>query len=96
MNHCPHCGQITGLTQGGLTKRQRDLMLVIQKAVETTGIAPSFEQMAEEIGLKSTGNIHRLVVGLEERGFITRIKHRARGIYVRRWVEERTETQGVN
>jgi SOS-response transcriptional repressor LexA len=48
-------------------------------------VGPSFEEMADAIGLRSKSGVHRLVQGLEERGFIRRIGHRARSIEVIRF-----------
>ena len=38
--------------------------------------------MKEALGLKSKSGIHRLITGLEERGFIRRLPHRARALEV--------------
>ncbi len=47
-----------------------------------SGACPSFNEMAAIMGYKSRSNIHRMVCGLEERGFIRRLKHRARAIEI--------------
>lgn len=65
---------------GGLTKRQRDLLLFIRSYVGKNGIVPSFDEMKEALGLASKSGIHRLISALEERGFIRRIPGRARAI----------------
>ncbi len=65
-----------------LTKKQRDLLLLIHDRISTTGIAPSFEEMKEAVGLKSKSGIHRLIVALEERGFLKRFPQRARALEV--------------
>ncbi|MFO0294900.1 MAG: transcriptional repressor LexA, partial [Rhodospirillales bacterium] len=44
--------------------------------------SPSFDEMKEALALKSKSGIHRLVTGLEERGFIRRLAHRARALEV--------------
>ena len=51
-----------------LTKRQYQLLLLIEKKLREDGVSPSFEDMKEAIGLKSKSGIHRLISGLEERG----------------------------
>jgi SOS-response transcriptional repressor LexA len=48
-------------------------------------VGPSFEEMAAALGLRSKSGVHRLVHGLEERGFVRRIGHRARSIEVIRF-----------
>ena len=40
--------------------------------------------MKDALGLKSKSGIHRLITGLEERGFIRRLPHRARALEVMR------------
>ena len=44
------------------------------------GWSPSFDEMKEALALKSKSGIHRLITGLEERGFIRRLPHRARAL----------------
>ena len=67
-----------------LTKRQYQLLLLIEKKLREDGVSPSFEEMKEAIGLKSKSGIHRLISGLEERGFIRRLPNRARALEVLR------------
>jgi SOS-response transcriptional repressor LexA len=45
-------------------------------------VGPSFEEMADALGLRSKSGVHRLVCALEERGFVRRMGHRARSIEV--------------
>ncbi len=70
-----------------LTKKQYDLLLFIDKRLKEHGIAPSFDEMKEALGLRSKSGIHRLMTGLEERGFIRRLPHRARALEVIRLPE---------
>lgn len=65
---------------GGLTARQRDLLLFVQKYIGQHGFAPSFEEMKAAMGVTSKQGIHRLLTCLEERGYIKRISARARAI----------------
>ena len=67
-----------------LTRKQRHLLLFIDGRLRETGIAPSFDEMREGVGLRSKSGIHRLVQSLEERGFIRRHHHRARALDVLR------------
>jgi repressor LexA len=71
-----------------LTKKQRELLLYINQRLTATGISPSFDEMKDALSLKSKSGIHRLVSGLEERGFIRRLPHRARALEVVRLPEE--------
>ena len=65
-----------------LTKQQHKLLLFVHNFINTTGLAPSFEEMFKAMDLKSKSSIHRLLDALVERGFIRRIKNRARAIEV--------------
>ena len=59
-----------------LTRKQHQLLIFINERLNATGVAPSFDEMKEALGLKSKSGIHRLISGLEERGFIRRLAHR--------------------
>ena len=65
-----------------LTKKQYELLGFINARLHSAGVSPSFEEMKEALGLKSKSGIHRLITGLEERGFIRRLPHRARALEV--------------
>src|SRR5471030_1862965 len=70
-----------------LTKKQHELLLFINRRLADDGVSPSFEEMKEALGLKSKSGIHRLITGLEERGFIKRLAHRARALEILRMPE---------
>ena len=70
-----------------LTKKQYELLVLIDKRIQATGIPPSFDEMKDALGLRSKSGIHRLITGLEERGFIRRLPHRARALEVLRLPE---------
>lgn len=72
-----------------LTKKQHQLLTLIEERLSNTGVAPSYDEMRDLLGLKSKSGIHRLVVSLEERGFIRRLAHKARAIEVVRLPEDR-------
>ena len=65
-----------------LTKKQKNLLLFINKKLRSTGVSPSYEEMKESLSLKSKSGIHRLISALEERGFIKRLAHKARALEV--------------
>ena len=65
-----------------LTKKQRNLLLFINKKIRSTGVSPSYEEMKNSLNLKSKSGIHRLISALEERGFIKRLAHKARALEV--------------
>lgn len=65
-----------------LTPKQYELLLFIDQRLRASGISPSFDEMKDALDLKSKSGIHRLITGLEERGFIRRLAHRARALEV--------------
>ena len=71
-----------------LTKKQHELLMFINQRLAATGVAPSFDEMKDALHLRSKSGIHRLISGLEERGFIRRLPHRARALEVTRLPEE--------
>jgi len=78
-----------------LTRKQRELLLFIDERLRDGGVSPSFDEMKEALGLKSKSGIHRLISGLEERGFIRRLAHRARALEVLRRPDEGEGARGV-
>ncbi len=70
-----------------LTKQQLNLFKIIDKALKETGICPSFEEMKEQLGIHSKSGVHKLIKGLEERGFIKQIPNKARAISVIKYPE---------
>ncbi len=73
-----------GVRRSMLTKKQHELLLFIHGHLRANGVSPSFDEMKDALALKSKSGIHRLITGLEERGFIRRLPHRARAVEVLR------------
>ncbi len=65
-----------------LTKQQLKLFMIIDENLKKYGVCPSFEEMKNEIGLKSKSGIHRLIKSLEERGYIKQIHNKARALEI--------------
>ena len=65
-----------------LTTKQKELLVFIHARLQETGVPPSFEEMKEALDLQSKSGVHRLIMALEERGFIRRLPNRARAIEV--------------
>ena len=57
--------------------------------LESQTILICINEMKEALALKSKSGIHRLVMALEERGFIRRLPHRARALEVMKMPEQR-------
>ena len=65
-----------------LTFQQERLLNFIMNYQKTNNITPSYDEMRESLNLKSKSGIHRLVSGLEERGYIKKLENRARAIEI--------------
>ena len=65
-----------------LTKKQIELLRFINERLKEDGVPPSFDEMKDALDLRSKSGIHRLIMALEERGFIRRLPNRARALEV--------------
>ena len=75
-----------------LTPKQKELLLFIHERIKAEGVSPSFDEMKEALNLASKSGIHRLIVALEERGFIRRLANRARALEVLKLPDSATAT----
>ncbi|QLP97920.1 MAG: transcriptional repressor LexA [Rhodoblastus sp.] len=73
-----------------LTRKQNDLLRFIHERLKESGVPPSFDEMKDALDLRSKSGIHRLIMALEERGFIRRLPNRARALEVLRLPESAT------
>lgn len=64
------------------TPEQARLLGFIKTELAERGFAPTFEEMRAHLGLAYKSGVHRLLVGLEERGHIRRLHYRSRAIEV--------------
>ena len=65
-----------------LTSKQKELLAFIHTRLQEQGVPPSFDEMKAALNLQSKSGVHRLIIALEERGFIRRLPHRARALEV--------------
>jgi repressor LexA len=65
-----------------LTRKQSELLTYLSDHMQQHDVPPSFDEMRDALGLASKSGIHRLVSGLEERGYIRRLANRARAIEI--------------
>jgi repressor LexA len=73
-----------------LTRKQLELLLFINERLKEEGVPPSFEEMKTALDLQSKSGVHRLIVALEERGFLKRMPNRARALEVIKLPESHT------
>ena len=77
-----------------LTEKQKELLVFINGRLQETGVPPSFDEMKEALSLQSKSGVHRLIIALEERGFIRRLPHRARAIEIIKLPDAMTDGAG--
>ncbi len=65
-----------------LTIKQHSLLKFIDEYIARKGVSPSFEEMKKAVRLQSKSGVHRLILALEERGFLRRLPNRARALEV--------------
>ena len=66
-----------------ITKQQRKALLFIEAEIARTGgIAPTVRELADHLHYRSPSMARRLLLGLEERGFICRLPAKDRAIEV--------------
>ena len=76
-----------------LTKKQKELFDYLKDYIANNQISPSFEEMKLAVNLKSKSGIHRLITSLEQRGFIKRLKHKARAMEI---IDKSSDTNTSN
>jgi repressor LexA len=70
-----------------LTRQQYRLLAFIQSYVREHGYSPSYEEMRNELELKSRSGVHRLVHSLKDRGFVRVLPNLARAVEIVRLPE---------
>jgi repressor LexA len=65
-----------------ITKRQKELLLIIYRFIKDTGYPPTFEEMKERLDVVSNQSIINLLEVLENKKFIEREEGSARGIVI--------------
>ena len=78
----------------GLTRTQYDALCIIQELIDTTGIAPSYQEIADELGYTNRGQVPKILRALKERGYIDYLPRRARSISLSRRVPYPPELVG--
>lgn len=65
-----------------LTKRERQILDYIQKAVAEKGYPPSVREIGEAVGLTSTSTVHSYLIRLEKKGCLRRGSSMPRAITI--------------
>jgi len=66
-----------------VTERQRAVLEFIQAYIRMKGFAPSLQDVATGLGLRSKSNIHRVIHDLEDQGLLTLVPNKVRTIKLR-------------
>ena len=72
-----------------LTERQRDVLRFIEDRIETAGVAPTLQEIADAFAFRSTASAQKHVAHLQRKGFLERRKHQKRGLVLARPETER-------
>lgn len=80
--YCPKCGSEVGVMGAGLTRAQKRVFDFIEDYMDEHGVAPSFDDIKDGVGLASKSVVHRHVQTLIQKGWIGYMPDRARSIYL--------------
>lgn len=72
-----------------LTPRQHQAHSFICERIQSTGVAPTFLELQQHLGLASKSGVYALMHSLERRGYVRRRKFRARAVEVLRFPDGR-------
>jgi len=65
-----------------LTERQNQVYEFVRQHALVSGRPPTISEIGRHLGLRSSNGVHKLLVALEAKGYIERVRHEARGITV--------------
>ncbi len=63
-----------------LTIKQKKLLDFLKLYYSNKKLFPTFEEMKDNLNIKSKSGIHKLLSSLEEKGYIKRVPHKARAL----------------
>ena len=66
-----------------LTLKQKKLLDFLKIYYKNKKLFPTFDEMKNNLNIKSKSGIHKLLKSLEEKGFIKRIPHKARALEIK-------------
>ena len=65
-----------------LTERQNQVYEFLRDFVRRQGKPPTIKEVGESLGIRSTNGVHKMLVVLETKGYITRTPNEARGLQI--------------
>ena len=63
-----------------LTERQQDVLSFIRDRIESSGMAPTLQEIADAFAFRSTASAQKHIALLQKKGFLRREKHQKRGL----------------
>ena len=63
-----------------LTSRQEEMLDFLRRELDKSGAPPSYREIGERLGIKSTNGVKMLLDALERKGYLRRVAGRARAL----------------
>ena len=79
-----------------LTIKQKKLLDYIKSYYNDKDLFPTFEEMKDNLSIKSKSGIYKLLSSLEDKGFIRKTPHKARAIELNDFRKNSVETNKTN
>lgn len=78
-----------------LTRRQKEVLDAIDSFVKENKYSPSFDELASALGLASLATVHKHILALAEKGYLTRNYNRSRSVELTsKYFEEQRQYNG--
>ena len=71
-----------------LTFKQKKLLDFLIDYYNKNFVYPTFDEMRDFLKIKSKSGVHKLLLSLEEKGFVNRLPHKARALSINRNINE--------
>lgn len=65
-----------------MTPQMRDTLDYLRSYTAANRVAPSHQEIADHLGLRSKSSVHERLARLEARGLVRRIPHQARSLEI--------------
>lgn len=78
-----------------LTIKQKRLLDYLKSYYQNENLFPTFDEMKDNLNIKSKSGIHKLLSSLEQKGFIRRIPHKARALELKNIENINQETENI-
>ena len=79
-----------------LTIKQKKLLDYIKSYYRDKDLFPTFDEMKDNLSIKSKSGIYKLLSSLEDKGFIRKTPHKARAIELNDFTKNSIETNQTN